>query len=385
MAYYSKTLPNPMLKPDGTLVADAQEWEQQKAYLREVAQEHMYGTWPGKAECVKAVSQTTEEVMEGKAICEHVQLAVTYGGDTFNMDIMIHRPNDGEKHPAIIANSFSHLPKFQNPYLPKVVERGYALVTFLMGDLVPDVQLVKYFNLPVDENKVFPKLPCRTIMAWAWGHSVVADYIETREFVSALISTGASRGGKAALCAAIFDDRFAVAAPTIAGCGGTGTARFCGTTDGSRQDSVRSETIGRITEVFPDWFNDKYATYGPHEEPFAIGEEVNSFPLDANVLRAMVAPRAVFSSDGEEDHWSNPFGTQLGWMAAQPVFDWLGVPEKNAFNIRPGVHGFDERDWISMLDFCDQIFGKEGAVPCESLNKPYFNDVDIRQYADWIE
>ena len=141
MAYYSKMLPNPMLKPDGTLVADAQEWEQQKAYLREVAQEHMYGTWPGKAECVKAVSQTTEEVMEGKAICEHVQLAVTYGGDTFSMDIMIHRPNDGEKHPTIIANSFSHLPKFQNPYLPKVVERGYALVNFLMGDLVPDVQL----------------------------------------------------------------------------------------------------------------------------------------------------------------------------------------------------------------------------------------------------
>ena len=176
-----------------------------------------------------------------------------------------------------------------------------------------------------------------------------------------------------------------MAAPTIAGCGGTGTARFCGTTDGSRQDSVRSETIGRITEVFPDWFNDKYATYGPHEEPFAIGEEVNSFPLDANVLRAMVAPRAVFSSDGEEDHWSNPFGTQLGWMAAQPVFDWLGVPEKNAFNIRPGVHGFDERDWIAMLDFCDQIFGKEDSTPCESLNKPYFTDINLKEYADWID
>ena len=85
MAYYSKTLPNPMLKPDGTLVADAQEWEQQKAYLREVAQEHMYGTWPGKAECVKAVSQTMEEVMEAAKraeIYDDIQ-AMPEGFDTY--------------------------------------------------------------------------------------------------------------------------------------------------------------------------------------------------------------------------------------------------------------------------------------------------------------
>lgn len=383
--FYNKYLPNPMQKPDGSLVKDVQEWKQQKEYLRELAQEHMYGIWPGKVQSVKCLSYIQEELNEGKIIHEKIQLEIVYNSDTFQMEIVIYRPNDHEKHPTIISNSFSHLPKFQNPYLPNVVERGYALVTFLTGDIVPDVQLVKYYNLPVDDNKVYPKLPCRTIMAWAWGHSVVADYIETCKFAGPLISTGASRGGKAALCAAIFDDRFSVAAPTIAGCGATGTARFCGTTDGSRQDSVRSETIGRITKVFPDWFNDEYATYGSKEEPFAIGEEVNSFPLDANVLRAMVAPRAVFSSDGEEDHWSNPFGTQLGWMAAQPVFDWLGVPEKNAFNIRPGVHGFDERDWIAMLDFCDQIFGRKRAVPCESLNKPFFKDVDIRKYADWIE
>ena len=383
--FYSKELPNPLLKENGTPVQNAQEWETQKAYLRQLAQEHMYGPWPHKADKIEGKCLSTAAAFSEKGICEKHQLNVIYDGTSFAMDVTVYRPNDDRKHPVIIANSFSNDEKFQNPYLPILVERGYALASFLMGDIVPDVALLKYFNLPVDESKTYPKLSCGTIMAWAWGHSVVADYIQDMPFTGPLISTGASRGGKAALCAAIFDDRFAVAAPTIAGCGGTGSARFCGTTDGARQDSVRSETIGRITEVFPDWFNAKYATYGQHEEPFAIGDEVNYFPLDANVLRAMVAPRAVFSSDGEEDHWSNPFGTQLGWMAAQPVFDFLNVPGRNAFNIRPGVHGFDERDWIAMLDFCDQVlFGIQGKA-CESLNKPYFQDIDIRQYASWIK
>jgi len=386
--YYSKGLPNPLLKPDGTLVKDVQEWEAQKAYLRGVVQEHMYGTWPGKAEKVEALSVTTEDAFNGTAILEKVELAVTYGGTTFTMDVRIHRPKDHEKHPTIINNGITYDPSFQlqNPYQPEVAKRGYVLATFLMADIVPDYQLRQYYpTLPVDGSKIRPKLPCRTIMAWAWGHSVVADYIETRDFAGPLIATGASRGGKAALCAAIFDERFVVAAPTISGCGGTGAARFCGTIDGSRQDSVRCETIGRVGEVFPDWFTDQYVSYGTHEEPFAIGDEVNHFPLDANILRALVAPRAVINSDGEEDHWSNPFGTQLAWMAAQPVFDLLGVPEKNAFNLRKGVHALDALDWIAMLAFCDQLFGKECPEPCETLNQPYFKDIDISKYAEWMK
>ena len=382
--FYSKELPNPRLRSDGTLVENPEDWEAQKAYLRQLAQEHMYGTWPHHPE-VKGSCQHADPIFDGAGICEQHLLDVAYDGVLFHMEVTIQRPNDNDQHPVIMANSFSNDPRFQNPYLSKLLERGYILASFLMGDIVPDVALLKYFNLPVNENKTYPRLPCGTIMAWAWGHSVVADYIQGMPFVGPLISTGASRGGKAALCAAIFDDRFAVAAPTIAGCGGTGSARFCGTTDGARQDSVRSETIGRITTSFPDWFNEQYGKYGQQQEPYAIGDEVNYFPLDANVLRAMVAPRAVFSSDGEEDHWSNPFGTQLGWMAAQPVFDWLGVPERNGFNIRPGVHGLDERDWIAMLDFCDEVLFAVQGKACESLNKPYFTDIDIRQYASWMK
>ena len=382
--FYSKDFPNPLLREDGSLVQHEYEWDSQKAYLRRIAQEHMYGTWPHKPDRLEGQCLVSETVLSGKGIYEKHQLDVVYEGTLFEMEITIYRPADEQKHPVIIANSFSNDEKYQNPYLPNLVNRGYALASFLMSDIVPDWALLKALNLSVDENRMYPKLPCGTIMAWAWGHTVVADYIQHMKFTGPLIATGASRGGKAALCAGIFDERFAVTAPTIAGCGGTGSARFCGTADGIRQDSTRSETIGRITHVFPDWFNEKYASYGQQEEPFAIGDEVNFFPLDANVLRAMVAPRAVFSSDGEDDSWSNPFGTQLGWMAAQPVFELLGVPDKNAFNMRPGVHGFDERDWIAMLDFCDQVLFDMRGKAGESLNKPYFKDIDITKYASWI-
>ena len=377
--FCSKGLPNPLQREDGTLVRNPEEWEQHKARLRAIAQEHMYGTWPHPAQ-IQGALVSRESAFDGKGICERHRLEVTYDEITFPLDVTLFLP-EGERRATVIANGFANDPKFQNPYLPTLVQRGYAMASFLMGDIVPDPDLAKNLHISLDENRPYPRLPCSTIMAWAWGHSVVADYLQGTP-TGPLIATGASRGGKAALCAGIFDERFAVVAPTIAGCGGTGSARFCGTTDGSRQDSVRCETIGRITTSFPDWFNARYATYGQPTEPYAIGEEMNSFPLDANVLRAMVAPRAVFSSDGEEDHWSNPFGTQLGWMAAQPVFDLLGVPERNGFHIRPGVHGFDARDWSSMLDFCDHVlFGCETE---EDLYKPYFTDLDIRDYAPWM-
>lgn len=382
--FYSRDFPNPLLRADGTLVRNVHEWEAQKAYLRELAQEHMYGTWPHKPDRLTGHCFFSEPAFSGKGLCEKHRLDVVYEETSFTMEISIYRPADVQKHPTIIASSFSNDEKFKNPYLPSLVDRGYAMASFLMSEIVPDVAFLKSMNLSVDENRAYPKIPCGTIMAWAWGYTVVADYIQNMSFVGPMIATGASRGGKAALCAGIFDERFAVTAPMIAGCGGTGSARFCGTADGARQDPARSETIGRITHVFPDWFNDKYATYGQQAEPFAIGDEVNFFPLDANILRAMVAPRAVFSSDGEDDSWSNPFGTQLGWMAAQPVFELLGVPDKNAFNMRSGVHGFDERDWIAMLDFCDQVlFGIRGKAS-KSLNKPYFREIDITKYASWI-
>ena len=150
--FYSRELPNPLLRENGTPVRNAQEWETQKEYLRELAQEHMYGPWPHKANKIEGTCLCTASVFADKGIRENHQLHVVYDDLPFIMDVTVYRPNDDQKHPVIIANSFSNDEKFQNPYLPVLVERGYALASFLMGDIVPDV-LNKITGLFGNKNK----------------------------------------------------------------------------------------------------------------------------------------------------------------------------------------------------------------------------------------
>ena len=220
-------------------------------------------------------------------------------------------------------------------------------------------------------------------MAWGWGHSLVADYLETCDWAGEMICTGHSRGGKAALCAGVMDDRFAVVAPIGSGCGGAGSARYLGTLDGSRQDPDKCETIGRMAHAFPKWMGLRYAEFGTKEPPFPVGEETYRLPLDAHMLRAACAPRAVFSSEGTEDYWCNLFGTQLCWQAAQPVFDFLDAAERNGFNARPGRHDFSAQDWRALIDFCDIVFHRERSMPQAALNKPAI-DINVSDYAPWI-
>lgn len=42
-------LPDPFLREDGTRVSKPEEWPEQVAYIRRLAQIHMYGTWPGQS------------------------------------------------------------------------------------------------------------------------------------------------------------------------------------------------------------------------------------------------------------------------------------------------------------------------------------------------
>ena len=55
-------------------------------------------------------------------------------------------------------------------------------------------------------------------------------------------------------------------------------------------------------------------------------------------MRALVAPRVMLNTEGEDDRWANPLGAQAAWQAAQPVFDFLGVPKNNLYHTRPGGH-----------------------------------------------
>src|SRR5205823_6560099 len=105
------------------------------------------------------------------------------------------------------------------------IDRGYAFATFYNGDVDPDRD---DFSDGVHPHFFPPGQTARrphdwgTIAAWAWGLQRAVDYLVTdRDLDRRRIAVvGHSRNGKAALLAAAFDERIALAIPLQAGCGG---------------------------------------------------------------------------------------------------------------------------------------------------------------------
>ncbi len=379
--FYDRYLPDPFLKKDGSRITHPSEWPEQAARIRELASENMYGIWPEKPRTLNAVLCESQDAYFGKAKRDFITLTVD---DQYPISVQYIRPAGSGIHPVIVFNT--NRMSMRSPYeYEAVITAGYGIVSFDREMIRPDLQMAKHGHYEEDAlSRSYPPLPCGDIMAWAWGHSVIADWLKTLEDTGDLICTGHSRGGKAALCAGIYDDRFQVTAPIGSGCGGLGCARFSGTLALDRQDETKCETIGRMAHVFPTWMNEQYASFGTQSAPYPIGDEVNSFPLDAHMLRAACAPRAVFNSEGTEDFWANSFGTQLCRDAAQKVYDFLGVPDRNVFHIRPGIHDFNREDWAALIDFCDIVLHRERKLPHADGNRgPYV--IDVRKYAPWAE
>lgn len=155
--------------------------------------------------------------------------------------------------------------------------------------------------------------------------------------------TGHSRGGKTALLAGALDERITLVAPNGSGCGGAACYRIQG------KDSETLEIITR-PDRFCYWFQPRFRTFAGKE---------SQLPFDQHFLKALVAPRALLSTDALGDHWANPPGTQATYLAVMPVFEFLGVPQKNGIHYREGKHEHNAEDWNALLDFADlQFFGK---------------------------
>ena len=194
-----------------------------------------------------------------------------------------------------------------------------------------------------------------TIAAWAWGIHRAVDYLVTdKDWTPSASPSSAIRGlGKTALLAAAMDERIAMAIPHQAGCGGTAPSR-----------GKVGESVKRINDVFPHWFNDEFTQFN---------EQVDKLPFDQNCLVALVAPRPVLFANAVEDEWANPAGQFEVLKAADPVYRFLGAGGLDAkempangklvdstlgYFIRPGKHSMALVDWQAFWDFADKHFGK---------------------------
>jgi hypothetical protein len=397
----NKKLPDPLTGPDGKRISSPAEWPAQQEYLKAMLEHYLYGHTPREPFNTRGEVVKAKQIYDGLGLRETVRISCGPGGKVvFNTEIV--RPNRSGPFPVIIGNDtvFPHemMRGFDNPeeletslkrnfrsgsYCPieeELLSRGYAVASFIMKELCPDGPDYQNGQVP----RAYPDYDWRAIAIWSWGHSRIVDYLETVPWADKekLVTTGLSRGGKTAIHSAIFDERFAVCASSCSGCGGAGNFRYLGGRMGIGLGYT--ESIADITGKNSVWhfFSDKLAEFGSRKNQSEVGDEAY-LPFDTHFLRALIAPRAIISTDGLDDVWCGAFGTQLSWHASQPVFNFLNAEGRNALFFREGGHYYSDRDWREVLAFCDKIF--YGFDTPHTYTEKCFHNVHRIYFNDFFE
>ena len=337
-------LPNPFIKPDGSLVQSAEEWPEQSAWLKQVLAEDLYGAMPPAPGNVTANKLYEQPLWDGEGLFESYEL--TFGpDDQIKMRTALIRQAkiDAPKIPIVYCGGY-----VAESIAKMAVERGMVLAVPLCDDAAPDEPGYRSGSL----YKAYPEYSFKVIAMWGWLMSRVIDWLETLPFVdmSKLVAAGHSRYGKATLACSVFDERVKVTVPGGSGCGGIGSLRLGGGRFGEGHGNV--ETLGgMITGYFPHWFVDSLVPFGAKEASAHFRE--NELRFDANFIGAAIAPRALLLVEGLDDTWANPFGTAASWSATAEVYRFLQAEDRCAIHFREGGHDFNQEDWTVLLDFVD--------------------------------
>lgn len=360
-----KELPDPFTRNNGTRVEDPKDWPARRAELLELVQTYEYGHLPPAApvsvaeqpwkpagkQAQEAEAKRAANAVPLPAGATEKQFTLKTGPDgKVSIPLILTVPAGKGPFPAIIRGDLCW-GRVDSRIAAEVASRGYVLAEFDRTAIVPDEKGERNVGL----YPLYPDHDFAALAAWAWGFHRVADYLMTRGDVQKdhVAVTGHSRGGKTALLAGATDERIALTVPNNSGCGGAGCYRF---------QAAKSEDIGAITKNFPHWFQAQF--------PQFIGK-IDRLPIDQHSVKALVAPRALLSTEALGDLWANPEGSQQSHLAAKEVYDFLRVPQKIAIVFREGDHEHNLADWQVLLDFADvQFFGKPVTRRFDELKFP---------------
>ncbi len=355
-------LPDPLLAPDGTKVADPQQWEKSlRPHTLELFRENIYGRMPlGKPEgFTSSIVREDANALEGKATLREIEITFSgpNGSRSFQFSLLV--PNGLEKAPPVfllISHRSADLLNAgnKNSFWPveEIVRRGYATAAFDAQQIDPD-RADGYADgvRPLFDAGEPAADAWATIAAWGWGASRVVDHLVTDSSIdsSRIAVLGHSRGGKAALWAGAEDARFALVISNQSGCTGAAIAR-----------RKEGERVADINKRFPHWFCANYNKYNGLEE---------HLPVDQHQLIGLIAPRLAYVSSATEDAWADPEGEFLSCVHARPVYalyDRKGVSSDQmpaadtplhegsiGYHMRTGKHDLNLTDWNHFMDFAD--------------------------------
>ena len=136
-----------------------------------------------------------------------------------------------------------------------------------------------------------------------------------------------------------WNQRFALVAPAGSGCAGTGAFRLNGRNRGGK------EGLENVVTAFPQWISPRLKSFSG---------QVERLPFDQHWLIALVAPRAFIAADALADSACNGNAMKQSYLAAKPVYEFLGAADHLGIHFRPGQHALAADDWQVILDFADQ-------------------------------
>lgn len=392
------TLPDPLVTQGGSPVTTAQQWNTlRRPELLALFEKHVYGVSPPPCP-IRRQQVSSKTVFDGLATRTEIDVFFGLADDATSMRMMIYVPkqrtgavpaflglnfqgNHGvDDDPAIElnpgwfrvgrngttdgnkANEKSRGATASRWPLQMILKRGYAVATIYYGDIDPDFddgfKNGIHGTLGDQVAHVAPQSRWGSIAAWAYGLSRGLDCLEAETDLgidaTKVAVLGHSRLGKTALWAGATDPRFAMVISNNSGCGGAALSR-----------RAIGETVGRINEVFPHWFCDRFTQYNENE---------GACPVDQHELIALAAPRPIYVASATGDQWADPKGEFLAAAAADPVYRLLGTdgmggdapPAKMpaaeqpinsgviGYHLRTGKHAVTDYDWQQYLDFADR-------------------------------
>jgi len=336
------TLPDPLTLLNGKIVNSAETWyKERRPEIVRLIEENQYGRSPeAPKDMTFNVFDKGTSVFEGTAVRKQVTVYFTKDTSNYKMDILIYLPaniskpvplflnvsfspnssvtsdpgvkrgfvigRDGEKVPARQGGQFGRLD------VDQFISQGIGVATIYYGDIEPDfADGIKYgirgYYLKPGMTSPAPD-EWGAISAWSWGLSRAMDYLETDKQIDAkkVALFGVSRLGKTVLWTGAHDTRFGMVIASCSGEGGAAVARRnYGETIKHMSDSTR-------------YFYQFCANYGKY------GDNPNTWPVDANLLVSLMAPRPLLLQTGDTDYWSDPKGEFIAAVAAEPVYTLLG-------------------------------------------------------------
>lgn len=313
-------LPDPFTFHDGRRVAMPADWEARRAEIKALLQKYVLGTLPPKPALGRVTPVGPPAVFPGYSTRS---VTLHYGPeDRISSAVSVTLPAGPGPFPVVIGGG---------SWAAALLRRGYAVCEFPSS-------VDQATELPA----LYPGFDFATMAQRAWTVQLVVDYLLTLPEIdrARIAITGYSRGGKMAVTAAAFDERIAAVVAGSTGVGGVTPWRLAG-------ERGMGEGIESTTRMFPLWF-------APQLRFFA-GRE-NRLPVDANLLVALVAPRALLLNHGLNDEVSNVWANEQTYHSAQRVYSALGAPDRLGVVRLPGFHGANDIE--GSIDWLDVQFGR---------------------------